>query len=639
MNRDALNQFVKQYANILLVFIGAAVSITAYFQAIDAPFMSDDVTYIEENAKLAGLQFHELWRLLVEPYNSFFEFLPIRDLSYWIDVKLFGLNPFFFRMHSIFLYLLCLPLVYGITKWLWKYYYPAKSNDAPWIAAVVTTLFALHPSHVEAVVWIAGRKDVLSSLLSLLSIWLSIKAKRVGGLSIRYSVATLIVLLAAMLSKATAIAVAPVIVLIWFGFWRETPSSDRRWYSLLFWSLIILLLAVFIAINFSSNITSRLPLYFGVEALYRSLGVLGWFARLSISPESRHFLYPVFEDPYLPVMVITGGAVIVTAVIAGVMFLFKRSLAGFAVVTFMLLCAPSMSIIPYTMPSLVSDRFIFLAVWPATLLMVVFTWRFRLSLRIVFFVILAFSWGFQALDRSRDWQSFEELIDADLRTYPDFYMPVSYKLVGTQLPLGLVGEARRAASNISTPEFREAMIEMVDIFYVVHAETIKTGNPDKAIELLNQLSLDLKSLPEQAQWNSPVYRFWKKRKVVVENEWRFLAAKFPGNEWVQYNIGKWLLDEQRFQNAITYLRAAIESQRLPEEVKGIAYNLLGISMLKEGNTSDAELPLQLALRQSFPDYQAYCSLSILYSETGRLSDLEAAESNCRRLVAGNNSFR
>ncbi len=42
-------------------------------------------------------------------------------------------------------------------------------TKAPWTSWVVAALFAIHPMHVEAVAWIAERKELLSGLFGLLA--------------------------------------------------------------------------------------------------------------------------------------------------------------------------------------------------------------------------------------------------------------------------------------------------------------------------------------------------------------------------------------------------------------------------------------------------------------------------------------
>src|ERR1019366_7491776 len=42
---------------------------------------------------------------------------------------------------------------------------------ARWRSAVVALLFAIHPLHVEAVAWVSERREVLSGLFWLLSMW------------------------------------------------------------------------------------------------------------------------------------------------------------------------------------------------------------------------------------------------------------------------------------------------------------------------------------------------------------------------------------------------------------------------------------------------------------------------------------
>ena len=635
MNLSPLLSRVRQFAPLVLVLVSVAVAVAAYLQALHYPFVSDDTTYIPENTKLLGLHFTELWRLFTEPYNNFSEFLPLRDLSYWFDFTLFGLTPSAFRVHNIILYLLCLPLVYATTLGLWRYFRPADAAGAPWAAAAVTALFALHPALVESVVWISGRKYVLSNLFALLALWLAVSARREHGLSVPHAAAALFAFVAVMLSKASYVAVAPIIALLWVLFWLDIPALGRR-RSHLLWPLAILLLAglltlIFIAKNKSFD---GMPFYFGIEAVTRSVAVLGWLARLAVSPESRHFLYPVFEDRYFPVMVAIGVAVLAAAAVGMVMILRKRSLEGFSLVAFLLLCMPYIQLIPYAPPSLVSDRFLALAEWPVVLLLVALVWRLNSVPRTAVLLVIALSWSFQTIERPRDWRSFETIIDSDLRSFPGFFMPAMYKIGTVQLKRGLFRDAIDTANTITTPEFRKILVEIVQADYVVRVKTLATGKPQEAMALLWKLGLDLRQRPVQVQWNSPAYAFWGRCQETFANEWRSLIKQFPDDASVRYSFGLWKLEVRNYMDAVTHLRAATESQRLPESVRGTAYKSLGVALLSSGQAAEAEAPLRAALEQSPPDLSAYCSLSEVYKQANRSDEAASAETECRSRVPG-----
>ena len=410
---------VRQFLPSMIVLASVFVAVGAYLQALSYPFFSDDITYLPENAKLIGLPFSELWRLFAEPYNCCFEFLPLRDLSYWIDIHLLGLTPMASRGNNIFLYLLCLPLIYATTSAIWRYFRPSDAGNAPWAAAVVTALFALHPALVESVVWISGRKYVLPNLFAMLALWLAVAARREQGLSVPHAAATMVAFGATMLSKTSYVGIAPLIALVWLLFWLDIQVQHRQ-KTLLLWPLAIILLAGLMTLIFVTKNEGfdAMPFYFGIEAVTRTFAVLGWMARLAFSLGSRHFLYPVFEDPNLHFMVTLGAAVLAATAAGGFLLLRKRSLEGFALAAFLLICVPYIQLLPNHPPSLVSDRYLALAVWPAILLIVALLWRFKPVLRIALLLVIALLWGIQTVERPRDWRSMETLYNADLRAYP-----------------------------------------------------------------------------------------------------------------------------------------------------------------------------------------------------------------------------
>jgi tetratricopeptide (TPR) repeat protein len=618
---------MRQVAPLALVLGAIIIAVAAYLQALHYPYISDDAGYTTENYKLAGLHLTDLWRLLVEPYNCCFEFLPLRDLSFWLDIKLFGLTPESLRMHNIILYLLCLPLVYATTLGLWRYFRPADPGGAPWAAAAVTALFALHPALVESVVWISGRKYIQPNLFAMLALWLAVGARREQGFSVPYAAAALLAFVAMMLAKSSYVGVAPIIALLWLMFWLDIPVTSRR-YPLLLWPISVLLLAVVLMANFIAfnNGFDRVPYYFGIEAVYRTFSVLGWLARLAVSPEGRHFFYPVFEITYFPVMVASGAAVLSASVAGGVMLLRKRSLEGFALAAFLLLCAPYLELIPHGSPSLVSDRYLALAVWPAVLLIVALAWRLKPVSRAALLLVIALLWGLQTVQRPRDWRSYEALIDADVRAYPRYSMPAMYK-ADIQLSQGLIREAAETAGGIAIPEVRESMIKLVKAHQAV-ADAKSGGDPGNAMDILLDFGLGLKQPPDQVRWNTSLSLIWKVNRNYLAFEWRKLAGYFPDDVMVRYNAGTSLLSAGNYEGAIADLRAATESQRLPDSLRGTAFKNLGLALIGAGKVAEAEAPLRSALEQSPPDLSAYCALSVVYKQANRLSDAANAESEC-----------
>jgi Flp pilus assembly protein TadD len=78
------------------------------------------------------------------------------------DVQLFGLWPGGHHLMNVLFHIANVLLLYGVLR---------RMTAAVWPSALVAALFALHPLHVESVAWAAERKDVLSTLLAMLTLW------------------------------------------------------------------------------------------------------------------------------------------------------------------------------------------------------------------------------------------------------------------------------------------------------------------------------------------------------------------------------------------------------------------------------------------------------------------------------------
>ena len=142
------------------------------------------------------------------------EFLPIRDLTVWFDWWVFGESWGGHHLPSLFWYGISCSLLLSINHILFE------RTILVWLC---TLLFLLHPVHVESVVWLASRKDVVSLSLVLLGIWLYLKEASTWWIGA--------VALLAYWSKNTAIVLGPLLVLISICFKRENIREWKWWFK------------------------------------------------------------------------------------------------------------------------------------------------------------------------------------------------------------------------------------------------------------------------------------------------------------------------------------------------------------------------------------------------------------------------
>ena len=141
------------------------------------------------------------------------EFLPIRDISVWLDFQLFGDKWIYHHAMSLALYLIGCVLVYLLATDL--------LNDSV-RGFLVAALFGLLPVHLPNVVWLASRKDLLGLCFSLLSMLAALKGPVRRGMLI-----SALFFLLAIWSKNTSYC---VVVWLFGTIWLLRPSRWKgRW--------------------------------------------------------------------------------------------------------------------------------------------------------------------------------------------------------------------------------------------------------------------------------------------------------------------------------------------------------------------------------------------------------------------------
>jgi tetratricopeptide (TPR) repeat protein len=154
------------WAALLLV-----VSLVAFAPTFGAEFIKwDDQFYVQENPLLqdpAGLR--KIWDPIAREAQ---EYYPILFSSYWLEYRLWGLDPAPYHATTLALHLANVVLVLLLAR---------RLGAAGWVAAGTAALFAVHPVQVASVAWIAEQKNTLSGLFYLVAFLLYLRHRRTGG--------------------------------------------------------------------------------------------------------------------------------------------------------------------------------------------------------------------------------------------------------------------------------------------------------------------------------------------------------------------------------------------------------------------------------------------------------------------------
>jgi len=148
----------KPLIGLLLI----VATLGVFWQVRSHDFLNyDDDVYVSENSQVQeGFTRKSVIWAFTSGYAS--NWHPLTWLSHMLDCQLFGLNPGGHHLTNLMLHLANTLLLFLLLN---------RMTSSLYRSALVAALFALHPLHVESVAWVAERKDVLSTLFWMLTMW------------------------------------------------------------------------------------------------------------------------------------------------------------------------------------------------------------------------------------------------------------------------------------------------------------------------------------------------------------------------------------------------------------------------------------------------------------------------------------
>jgi len=145
---------------VVCLLLGAAV-LAAFWPALKCNFVTyDDVDYVTTNPVVQqGLTWAGLkWAFTTTRAANWH---PLTWVSHMADCQVYGLKPAGHHFTSLLLHAVNAILLFLLLQHM---------TGVLWPSAWVAVMFALHPLRVESVVWVAERKDVLSTFFWMLTV-------------------------------------------------------------------------------------------------------------------------------------------------------------------------------------------------------------------------------------------------------------------------------------------------------------------------------------------------------------------------------------------------------------------------------------------------------------------------------------
>jgi protein O-mannosyl-transferase len=287
---------------LLLVF----ATLVLFWPAQRFEYMNlDDYPYVLENGMVTG---GLSWGAVKQAFTTVHEqwWLPLLWISYMADVQLFGAGPHGHHLVNILLHAANAGLLFWVL---------CRLTGSRWPSAFVAALFAWHPTRVEAVAWIAARKDVLSGLFFMLALLAYVwHAERPSATRMRW---VLLLLLMGLMSKATLVALPFILLLLdWWPLGRAKrmwgAGAWNEWKPLVQGKIPLFgLAAVFMGLNLWTHVSGHGP---GDASLLDRMGlvapnVFAYLGKITV-PIHLNILYPENDVVSWPYAILATGVLL-----------------------------------------------------------------------------------------------------------------------------------------------------------------------------------------------------------------------------------------------------------------------------------------------------------------------------------------
>lgn len=396
--------------------LAGIVVLWAYWPSMSGPFLFDDnfLPFAVSN-------------ISTQPLSAFLHGQrPLLMASYWLSARLSPDDTWWYHFLNVIIHCVTTVLVFFIVRRLLKWANIAESRRGL-LAGFAAALFLLHPAQTEAVSYIAGRSDALSVMLAYAAFTVFLY-RREEGASWKTALAVLLLFGAALTAKEDTIAL-PALLLLTDLWWSRGSHWQGVWRN---WKIYLpMALASVAGIAFFWNLITHATTagfgfkeftwyqYFFTEwrAIFVYLGMFLWPANLTLDWD-----FPISHT------VMEHGAIVWLAILAALMvggWMLRRRfpLASYGFFVFLILLAPTSSILPIKDP--VAERRIYFAMLGLLLILVDVLARLKVDRQALAAagLVLVLLAGFATHARAEVWSDEISIWEDTARKSPEAWRP------------------------------------------------------------------------------------------------------------------------------------------------------------------------------------------------------------------------
>ena len=523
----------------------AALAFLAYLPTFTGDFIFDDQTLVKNNPYIREL--HSLASYLsqedgiVDPrdqglYHTGY-YRPLINLTYWIDYKIWKMNPAGFRMTNLILHLLACLLLYELIMLLVEHH-----EGAFW----GTLFFTLHPVQTEAVALIVSRNNLLVTLFLLTSLYSYIlwwKKRSAPALGV-----SLIAFIGALFSKEFGLSALPV----FFLYQRLLAEEKAPSREMLSYIPYVIILACYLLLR-KSVINSPLAL---PGDIWMRVGFIPYLVvynlKLLFLPYNLHCFRVLYPSSLLsPPSVL---AMFITAVLAGAVYIFRtKRLLLFCFFSAFFVLLPVLNLISKASMSLIAMRWLYL---PSAFVAIGIAWGFshwaskekRLSLLICTALAIYFA-------------SFTYVLNLTLWHDNQTFLRQEVLHFNNQLFAG--DYAEMLLQQKQYPEAEKFFLRSLDHYplksrnYINYAALlIETGRPSIAVQILDKAKALTMVSKEKFEWyvNMGAALTMKGQLNEALTFCHLALAQEPDNPIIHNNLVILMLKQNRQAEAMAHFR-------------------------------------------------------------------------------------